>query len=77
MRLLELFISILLATYFLWPRPRPFIIRALPVTVLVLTILHFTLEGYRWQMIPLYALTIIFAALSLCRLQSQEHKSLH
>ncbi len=68
MRLLELFISILLATYFLWPRPRPFIIRALPVTVLVLTILHFTLEGYRWQMIPLYALTIIFAALSLFRL---------
>ncbi len=67
MRLLELFISILLATYFLWPRPRPFIIRALPVTVLVLTILHFTLEGYRWQMIPLYALTIIFAALSLFR----------
>ncbi len=67
MRLLELFISILLATYFLWSRPRPFIIRALPVTVLVLTILHFTLEGYRWQMIPLYALTIIFAALSLFR----------
>ncbi len=67
MRLLELFISILLATYFFWPRPRPFIIRALPVTVLVLTILHFTLEGYRWQMIPLYALTIIFAALSLFR----------
>jgi len=62
-RLFEVIIPILLSIYLLWPHPRPFTIRVIPILALVLTLLHLALEGYRWQMIPLYALTLVLTIL--------------
>jgi len=64
MRPLEIVIPILLTVYLLSPQPRPMIFRLAPVAALIVTLIHFPLEGYRWQMIPLYALTLILTALS-------------
>jgi len=64
MRPLEIAIPIVLAVYLLSPQPRPMIVRLAPVAALIIMLAHFTLEGYRWQMIPLYALTLILTALS-------------
>jgi predicted dienelactone hydrolase len=70
MRPLELLIPILLITYLVWSRPRPLTIRLLPALALFANLLHFALEGYRWQMIPLYALTPLLALTSLIKLRS-------
>jgi hypothetical protein len=59
MRPLEITLPILLAAYLLWRRPHPSWIRSLPVLALVLIVIHWRTEGYRWQMIPLYALVAI------------------
>jgi predicted dienelactone hydrolase len=64
MRPLEIVIPILLVVYLLWPHARPMIVRFAPAAALIITLAHFTLEGYRWQMIPLYALTLILTVLS-------------
>ena len=71
MRPLEIVIPFLLALYLPWPHPRPFIIRLAPALALIITILHFYFEGYRWQMIPLYALTALLAISSLMKITSQ------
>lgn len=65
MRPLEIGIPLLLTIYLLFPQPRPFIIRVLPASALLLTAIHFAIEGYRWQMIPIYLLTLVFALISL------------
>ena len=65
MRPLEIIIPLLLLVYLLWQAPRPQTIRFIPALTLVLTLAHFTLEGYRWQMIPIYVLTIILAILPI------------
>jgi predicted dienelactone hydrolase len=61
MRLLEITISILLAVYLFWRRSHPFWIRLLPALALIVIPFHIIIEGYRWQMIPLYALTVLLA----------------
>ena len=63
MRLLEIITPILLAVHLLWRAPRPMMVRYLPLLALALILIHFVVEGYRWQMIPWYALTIIFSIL--------------
>lgn len=65
MRTLEILTPILLAVHLLWRAPRPMPIRFLPVAALALLLIHFATEGYRWQMIPLYALTVILSGLAL------------
>ena len=70
MRPLEIAIPIVLALYLLWPRPRPRAIRILPSVALTLTLLHLLLEGYRWQMIPMYVLTTLLTLSSLARIRS-------
>lgn len=69
MRTLEILIPILLAVYILWPlvtrRVHPAIIKFLPPLALLLNLAHFAVEGYRWQMIPLYVLTATTAALNI------------
>ncbi len=65
MRPFEIIIPLLLTIYLVWKRPRPFGIRLLPALVLLLTAVHLAVEGYRWQMIPIYALTSILAFSSL------------
>lgn len=65
MRPLEIITPILLAVHLLWRAPRPTPIRFLPLAALVIVLIHLAVEGYRWQMIPLYALTVIFATLAI------------
>ncbi|MEW5940771.1 MAG: hypothetical protein AB1750_13965 [Chloroflexota bacterium] len=70
MRPLEIAIPILLAVYLVWPltrRARPALVRLLPDLALALILAHLALEGYRWQMIPIYFLT---AAIALAVLPS-------
>src|SRR5215207_7506295 len=64
MRPFEIVIPILLVLYMIWQRPRPFWIRMLPGLTFIALVLHLILEGYRWQMIPLYALILIQMMLS-------------
>ncbi len=64
MRPLEIITPVLLAVHLLWRAPRPTPIRFLPLAALFLLLIHFAVEGYRWQMIPLYALTLILATLA-------------
>src|SRR5215216_6301930 len=56
MRPLEILIPILLAVYLVWRRPRPYGVRFLPAAALFVMLIHFGIEGYRWQMIPIYGL---------------------
>jgi predicted dienelactone hydrolase len=70
MRPLEIIIPLLLAFYLAWKHPRPLVIRALPALAILLTLIHFPLEGYRWQMIPLYSLTSILGLTSLLKIRS-------
>ena len=70
MRLLEIIIPAILSVYLLWTHPRPQLIRFLPALSLLLTPLHFAIEGYRWQMIPIYIITAILGLTALARLQS-------
>lgn len=70
MRPLEIAIPIILLIYLLWRHPRPLLIRLGPAAALILSLLHFALEGYRWQMVPLYVLTAILGISALTRLWS-------
>ncbi len=70
MRLLEISIPSILTIYLLWSHPRPQYIRWLPALTLLLTLLHFAIEGYRWQMIPVYIITGILGLTALARIQS-------
>ncbi len=61
MRFLEILIPIFLAIYFFWPlikARRVPAINILPTFTIVLFINHINIEGWRWQMIPLYTITI-------------------
>jgi predicted dienelactone hydrolase len=70
MRPLEIIIPISLTIYLVWKHPRPFAIRLLPALTLILTLIHFAMEGYRWQMIPLYVLTAILGLTALQKIRS-------
>lgn len=70
MRPLEITIPILLAIHLLWPRPRPYWVRLLPAFTLLVVLVHVIVEGYRWQMIPLYLLTGMLAIHGWIRLRS-------
>ncbi len=66
MRPLEIFLALLLAAYSL----SPLLIRHaarkyIPPFALIVSMAHLALEGYRWQMIPLYVLTAAFALANL------------
>ncbi len=68
MRPLEILIPVLLSVSLLWQNPRPNVIRFAPALALVLTLIHFWIEGYRWQMLPIYILTAILGLITLTRL---------
>lgn len=58
-----LFLS--LAAHFLPVGKRPSWTTYLPGISLLFILIHFVVEGYRWQMVPAYALAILLFALSL------------
>ena len=64
MRPLEIIIPILVSLYLVWQRPRPFWLRLLPAFTFIALVLHLIVEGYRWQMLPLYVLTLMQMLLS-------------
>jgi platelet-activating factor acetylhydrolase isoform II len=70
MRPLEITVPSLLGIYLIWSHPRPLVIRFIPTLVLILLAIHFFIEGYRWQMIPIYVLTVILLISSLLKIQS-------
>ena len=65
MRSLEIIIPLLLAVYLLWPHPHPVLVRFAPAIALVIILIHFYVEGFRWQMIPLYAMTLILIVIAV------------
>ena len=70
MRPFEVIIPVTLATYLVWTHPRPFAIRLLPALALLLSLFHFAVEGYRWQMIPIYVITAALGLAALLKIQS-------
>jgi len=69
MQLFEILIPISLAVNILWPlisgKENPRLINLLPVLAGVLIVVHLNVEGYRWQMIPLYVLTGILLVITV------------
>jgi len=76
MRPFEIAIPILLVVYMIWRRPYPLWIRRLPLFTLPAILFHLILEGYRWQMIPLYVLSVMIAVLSFLRIEQKRIGSL-
>ncbi|MEW6028416.1 MAG: alpha/beta hydrolase family protein [Chloroflexota bacterium] len=68
MRPFEILIPLLLAIYLLWPlitrKPYRLFVNSLPILAFVAVLLHLLIEKYRWQMVPLYALTTIILVIS-------------
>ena len=71
MRPFEIIIPLLLVIYLLWPHPRLFVIRLFPFFTLITAVIHFFVEGYRWQMIPLYMLASLLAISSWIKINNQ------
>jgi hypothetical protein len=69
MRPLEILVPALLAVYLVWPSRRPLAIRLFPAFPTALLVIHLGLEGYRWQMVPLYVLAPALAAVGLASLR--------
>lgn len=69
MRPLEILIPVTLVFYILWPfftgRENPRLVSLLPILAAGLIGAHLLIEGYRWQMIPVYALTGIILLTAL------------
>jgi predicted dienelactone hydrolase len=79
MRFLENVILILLLFSFAWtflpPQRRSRLILYLPFLTSLLVILHLILEGYRWQMLPAYLLTLGLMANNTRLLRSTARRS--
>ncbi|MBN2386193.1 MAG: hypothetical protein JXB85_04180 [Anaerolineales bacterium] len=73
MRLFEFLIALLLAVYLLWPlasgRGRSRAVNTLPLLGIPTLLLHLLIEGYRWQMLPLYALVTLNCLASMLTLR--------
>lgn len=68
MRLYEILILALLLPPLLWAlftRQRPNWLAIFPVAGALFTILHLFVEGYRWQMMPAYGLTVLCLVLAV------------
>ncbi|MEI6876417.1 MAG: hypothetical protein WCL50_14955 [Spirochaetota bacterium] len=64
MRAFELLIPLLAAVWLAWPSPRPSAVRLLPIVTVIAVFLHLVIEGWRWQMVPIYAIVALLAALA-------------
>lgn len=70
MRTFEIIIPLLLTVYLLWRHPLPLATRLLPAAALLTTLMHFRVEGYRWQMVPIYILTSLLGLSALVKIKS-------
>lgn len=72
MRFFEIAILLVNVSVLLWPMltpRRPAWVDFLPLATINLIIVHWLVEGYRWQMVPAYALTGVLFLLSVPRLR--------
>ncbi len=70
MRPFEILILLLIAPALLWPilnRARPRWIDLLVLAAPIVALVHLVAEGYRWQMIPAYALVVLLFGMALWR----------
>ena len=68
MRLLEILIPVILAAYLLYPltgKKSPLAIGLIPDLGLFVIALHASIEGMRWQMIPLYVFVVVMLLTSI------------
>ena len=69
MRPLEIAIPLTLTIYVLWPfitgRENPRLVTLIPILTVAMIGVHLLVEGYRWQMVPLYTLTGIILLTAL------------
>jgi dienelactone hydrolase len=72
LRPLEIILPVLLGLYLIWRHPRPRLIRLFPPVALVVVLLHLALEGYRWQMLPLYVLSLLLSIGALMKIRTEE-----
>jgi predicted dienelactone hydrolase len=73
MRLFEFLMLLVILPVLAWPFlpwPRPRWVDFLPATAVLLMIAQLVAEGYRWQMLPAYALVVIVFLVTLPRLRS-------
>lgn len=71
MRIFEILLLVVNVPYVGWPlfaKKRPYWLHFLPLTAVLLTVLHLLIEKYRWQMVPAYVITAVLAVLALLRL---------
>jgi hypothetical protein len=75
MRLFEILILLTPVLFFLWPiisrQKRPQWVALLPVVGLLFLFLHLVFERYRWQMIPVYGLTVVLLLYALWQWRKQ------
>jgi len=64
-----------LAAHLWHAEKRPSWTNYLPGAVILLILIHLVMEGYRWQMVPTYALAILLFVLSLLRLLKKKSAS--
>lgn len=68
MRPLEILIPAILAIYLLYPLTgykRPLAVGILPAFSFIVIVVHASIEGMRWQMIPLYVFTVVTLLFSI------------
>lgn len=68
MRPFEISLAFLIGAYFGWlliSSRRPNWVSWLPSAGLIVTLIHLIVEGYRWQMVPLYSLIILVLGIQL------------
>ena len=73
MRVFEVLMLLVVLPVLVWPLlpwRRPRWVDFLPGTAVLLMIIQLVVEGYRWQMLPAYALVVILFLVTLARLRS-------
>ena len=60
--------------FFVAKTKRPHLFSYFPGLAVILTVFHLILEKYRWQMVPIYALTVFLFVLSIILMKRQSRK---
>lgn len=73
--LVTLFITV--CSHFIKPENRPKSLIYLPFFVLLLVLLHLLFEGFRWQFVPAYLLTLLFLIQSVRLIKQKQNLSVY
>ncbi|MDX1641612.1 MAG: hypothetical protein R3220_07930 [Balneolaceae bacterium] len=64
-------------TFFIKPEKRPLILQYLPLSALLFLLLHLLVEGFRWQIVPAYLLTLLFLFQSVRLIKRKQNLSVY